>query len=104
MVNSGVPLSAHLTEQHLSALRHELSIQRDLRGLTYDDLAELSGISRRTLVAIEVGTSRGSVESWLHICEALGTTFAQFVGDSVDAHVADIAPQSEGLPEVALTQ
>lgn len=82
-----MPLSAHLTEQHLSALRHELSIQRNLRGLTYDDLALSSGVSRRTLVAIEVGTSRGSVESWLHICEAFGTTFAQFMKDSVDSHV-----------------
>ena len=95
-----MPLSVFLTEQHLSALRHELSIQRDLRGLTYDDLAELSGVSRRTLVAIEVGKSRGSVESWLHICEALGTTFAQFIADSVESHV-DLVPPPQTLHATA---
>lgn len=88
-----MPLPAHLAEQHLSALRHELSVQRDSRGLTYDDLSASSGVSRRTLVAIEVGTSRGSVESWLHICEALGTTFAEFVASSVDSHVDESVPQ-----------
>jgi putative transcriptional regulator len=94
-----VLLSAHLTEQHLTALRHELSIQRDLRGMTYDDLALASGVSRRTLVAIEVGKSRGSVESWLHICEALGTTFAQFMEDSVTAHVDSAVPHTDAPPE-----
>ncbi len=102
--NCSVPLSAHLTEQHLSALRHELSIQRDLRGLTYDDLALASGVSRRTLVAIEVGTSRGSVESWLHICEALGTTFAQFMEDSVAAHVVEFVTRQEGIPDIVRPQ
>ncbi len=90
--NLRVPLSARVTKQYLSALRHELSLQRGRCGLTYDDLAKLSGVSRRTLVAVEVGASRGSVESWLHICEALGTTFAQFMEDSVAAHVHDAVP------------
>jgi putative transcriptional regulator len=95
-----VPLSSHLTNQYFSALRHELSAQRNLRGFTYDDLALASGVSRRTLVAIESGASRGSVESWLHICEALGTTFAQFMGDSVSAQVSEAVPQTreQSLP------
>jgi putative transcriptional regulator len=84
-----MPLSDHLTEQHLSSLRHELSIERNLQGLTYDDLAQASGVSRRTLVSIESGASRGSVESWLHICDALGTTFAKFVTAAEESHVID---------------
>ncbi len=87
-----MPLSRYLTEQHLSALRLELSIRRDSLGLTYDDLAEASGVSRRALVAIEGGDSKGSIESWLHICEALGTTFAEFVMAAADAHTDEARP------------
>jgi putative transcriptional regulator len=81
-----MPLSSHVTAQQLSALRIELSVQRNLQGLTYDDLAQLSGVSRRALVGIEVGTSSGSVESWLQICNALGTTFARFLEVSLESH------------------
>jgi putative transcriptional regulator len=81
-----MPLSLLRTEQNLSALRLELSIRRNLLGLTYDNLALASGVSRRTLVAIEVGTSRGSVDSWLQICDALGTTFALFLTEAFAAH------------------
>jgi len=88
--NGPVPLSKQLVEKHHSALRQELSIRRDKRGLSYNALAKLTGVSRRALVGIEVGSSRGSVETWLHICEALGTTFAQFLEESISAHVDEI--------------
>ena len=90
MVTSAVSLSPHFAEQHLSAIRLEMSIQRNLRGLTYEDLAKASGVSRRTLVAIEGGTSRGSVETWMRICAAFGTTFSQFLQESVASHVIDL--------------
>ena len=90
MVKSAMPLSPHFAEQHLSAIRLEMSIQRNLRGLTYEDLAKTSGVSRRTLVAIEGGTSRGSVETWMRICSAFGTTFSQFLQESVASHVIDL--------------
>ncbi|MFT6534656.1 MAG: transcriptional regulator with XRE-family HTH domain [Alpinimonas sp.] len=84
-----MPLADRLAEQLLSSLRLEMSIERNLQGLTYDDLAQASGVSRRTLVSIETGASRGSVESWLHICDALGTTFAKFVTAAEESHVID---------------
>jgi DNA-binding XRE family transcriptional regulator len=87
-----MPLSSFRFSQNLAALRLELSIQRNLRGLTYDDLALASGVSRRALVAIEVGTSRGSVESWLQICEALGTTFSRFMEIAFISHIAATPP------------
>ncbi|GAB2816735.1 hypothetical protein GCM10027022_03530 [Alpinimonas psychrophila] len=89
---------AHFAEQHLSAIRLEMSIQRNLRGLTYDDLAKSSGVSRRTLVAIEGGTSRGSVETWMRICAAFGTTFSQFLEDSAAAHVVTLDVPLIGKP------
>ena len=95
MVTSGVPLSLHFVEQNLSAIRLEMSIQRNLRGLTYKDLAKASGVCRRTLVAIEGGASRGSVETWMRICAAFGTTFSQFLQESVANHVIDL-----GVPQL----
>lgn len=68
-----------LTEQRVSALRLELSVQRSLHELTYDSLAELSGVSRRTLISIETGQSRGSLETWMKICRALTLDFSKFV-------------------------
>ena len=90
-----MPLSSQVTTQVLSALRLELSIQRDLQGLTYDDLALLSGVSRRALVGIEVGTSSGSVESWLQICDALGMTFAKLM---------ELSSESQTLSTISLEE
>ncbi len=40
-------------------------------GLTYDQLAKISGVSRRTLVSIETGSSPGSMETWFRLSAAL---------------------------------
>ena len=64
-----------LNEQHISALQLEMSIRRAESGLTYDALAERSGVSRRTVISIETGTSRGSLDSWMRIYNALGCDF-----------------------------
>jgi len=73
-----------LNERSISALRLELSVQRSLHQHTYDSLAALSGVSRRTLIAIETGESRGSLETWMKICRALEFDFSEFVGLSED--------------------
>jgi DNA-binding XRE family transcriptional regulator len=44
-------------------------------GITYDDLAALSGVSRRTLVAVETGKSPGSMETWFRLATALSVGF-----------------------------
>lgn len=54
------------------ALRVELSKLRATRGWTYDELAERSGVTRRTLIAIETGTTHGRLESWFRIAQAFG--------------------------------
>jgi DNA-binding XRE family transcriptional regulator len=64
------------------ALRLELGRQRDTKKLTYDDLAKLSGVSRRTLIAIETGTSPGSIQTWLHICRGLQINFSTIIETS----------------------
>lgn len=53
-----------------AALRVELAKQRAARGWTYDELAERTGVSRRTLIAIETGTTHGRLDSWHRIAQA----------------------------------
>ncbi len=60
---------------HLDLLRQLLSTRRSESGLTYDQLAVLSGVSRRTIVSIENGTSPGSMESWGRLTRALNVGF-----------------------------
>lgn len=68
-----------LSEQDISALQLQMSIKRADSGLTYDALARKSGVSRRTLISIETGTSRGSLDSWMRIYNALDTDFGAFL-------------------------
>lgn len=50
---------------------------RKVKGMTLDDLAERSGVGRRTLVQIESGKSNGSVKTWF----ALAETFDISIGE-----------------------
>lgn len=68
-----------LSEQNISALRLELSKKRSELGLTYDALAKKSSVSRRTVISIETGTSRGSLDSWMRIFDALDCDFGRFL-------------------------
>lgn len=71
------------------ALRQRLSELRAERGLTYDELAERSGVSRATLVTIETRahrsrrptspSSRGSLETWWRIAKALDVRLADLL-------------------------
>ncbi|WP_369678176.1 helix-turn-helix transcriptional regulator [Gulosibacter sp. 10] len=59
------------------------------RGWTYDQLAEISGVSRATLIAMETATprsrrpdrpaSRGSLESWWKVAHAFGLPVADLL-------------------------
>jgi putative transcriptional regulator len=64
-------------EPNVSAMRLALGRARHERGWTYDELAEASGVSRRSVVAIEVGTSGGTIDSWWRLSRALGFTFSE---------------------------
>lgn len=42
-------------------------------------MAELSGVSRRTLISIETGQSNGSLESWYYISKALKVELSELL-------------------------
>lgn len=74
---------------NFEALRLRLSQLRASRGWTYDQLAEYSGVSRATLIAMETGSarnrrpgkpaSRGSLESWWYIARAFNLSAAELL-------------------------
>jgi putative transcriptional regulator len=55
-------------------LRNQIKVQRAMRDLTQADLAELAGITRRSVNAIEAGRMVPSVLLALKIARALGVT------------------------------
>ena len=72
-------------QPNFSALRASLSRLRDERGLTYDDLAERTGLSRRAIVALATGELRngqateGKLSSWYLIARALDVPLGELV-------------------------
>jgi putative transcriptional regulator len=61
------------------ALRLALSRLRAERAWTYDTLAEKSGVTRRTLISIETGTTHGRLESWFRIAQAFDVELGQLL-------------------------
>lgn len=46
---------------------------RDESGLTYDQLEQVTGLSRRTLVNLATGRYRGDLKTWLLLSRAFKT-------------------------------
>ena len=61
------------------ALRLTLARLRNDHGWSFDELAERSGVSRRTLIAMEHGTTNGRLESWFRVAEAFGVGLPKLV-------------------------
>jgi putative transcriptional regulator len=66
-------------EPNFEALRLELGRMRGARGWTYDQLAERSGVTRRTLIAMETGTTNGRLASWFRVAQAFDTELSELV-------------------------
>ncbi|MCX5076946.1 helix-turn-helix domain-containing protein [Streptomyces sp. NBC_00513] len=81
-------------DPNLEALRLELSRLRAARGWTYDQLAERSGLARRTLIEIEQGRTIGSLATWHAIAHALGTPLGDILGFLCQGHELPAPPTS----------
>ena len=57
-----------------NGLRNTLKVQRAMRDLTQADLAELAGVTRKSVNAIETGNMVPSIILALRIAGALGVT------------------------------
>ena len=70
-----VPSSNLIQMPPLCLLRDLLRERRRRHGFTYDTLARVSGVSRRTIVSLEKGDSTGSLETWYRLSRALHVGF-----------------------------
>jgi putative transcriptional regulator len=73
-------------EPNHEALRHELSRLRADKRLTYDQLAELTGLSRTVLINLETGHTRGSLDTWHRVAHALGVPLSSLVDQLCRGH------------------
>lgn len=58
----------------MARLRQVFNVQRERSGMTYDDLAEASGISRRTLLHISSGKYVGDLRTWIVLAKVWGVS------------------------------
>ena len=72
----------------LDNLRRFLSLRRSKLGLTYDQLALASGVSRRTIVSIETGNSPGSMATWYRLAAALNIGFDELFASAAEQPAA----------------
>jgi putative transcriptional regulator len=73
-------------EPNHEALRHELSRLRAERGLTYDQFAELTGLSRTVLINLETGHTRGSLDTWHRVAHALSVPLGSLIDRLCQGH------------------
>jgi DNA-binding XRE family transcriptional regulator len=73
-------------EPNHEALRHELSRLRAEKRLTYDKLAELTGLSRTVLINLEHGTTRGSLDTWHRVAHGLGVPLGSLMDQLCHGH------------------
>lgn len=64
----------------MSALRQAFTDLRKRSGMTYDELAEATGLSRRTLLNIGAGTYHGDLRTWLILARALHVSLDETLG------------------------
>ncbi|MDT0382437.1 helix-turn-helix transcriptional regulator [Streptomyces sp. DSM 42041] len=73
-------------DPNLNALRLELARVRAERGYTYDQLADRSGLARRTLIEIEQGRTIGTLKTWHALAHALEVPIDGFLSHLCDGH------------------
>lgn len=63
----------------MTRLRAAFDTARVNSGTTYDELAERTGISRRTLLDIATGRSAGNLRTWALIARGLDTPLDELI-------------------------
>jgi transcriptional regulator with XRE-family HTH domain len=87
--SDGAPTAAFVTR-----LGEQLRGRRKDAGLTVQQLAERSGLSRRMLTQIELGQANPSLATVDRLARALGTDFATLARDDVDAPLTVHPPRA----------
>ncbi|MFF9364480.1 helix-turn-helix transcriptional regulator [Streptomyces griseoluteus] len=75
-------------DPNLTALRVALARLRGERGWTFDELAERSGLARRTLIDLEHGRTTGSLTTWHALAHAFDVPIERFLATLCEGHPA----------------
>ncbi|MBI1300078.1 MAG: helix-turn-helix domain-containing protein [Alphaproteobacteria bacterium] len=73
-------LPDHVLNELAARQNHPIKVIRKYRGMTQNDLAEASGISRPYLTEIETGKKDGSIRAMKAIAEALEVSVGDLTG------------------------
>ena len=73
-------------DPNLQALREEIARLRAERSWSYDQLAERSGLSRRTLIEIEQGRAVGTVPTLHALAHAFGVPVSRLTDTLCAGH------------------
>ncbi len=76
-----MPLPTPPKDPDLGRLSSQLKILREDRGLTYEQLAERAGLSRRGVISMERGERTGNIRSWFRVAQALGVSFSELMSE-----------------------
>lgn len=68
-------------EPDLSRLRGILNQRRGGAGLTFEQLAERSGVSRQTLLNVSSGKYHGDLRTWLRLSRAFGVDMDELLAE-----------------------
>jgi len=80
------PVATEATATTTAALGDELRRQRKTKGMSLDDLANASGVSRAMISKIERGQSSPSTSILSKLVDALDTSVARLLGQEVKQH------------------
>ena len=72
------------SEPELSRLRAMFNRRREEAGPTFDQLAEVSGVSRQTLLNVSSGRYHGDLRTWLKLSRAFGVGMDEMLGEVWD--------------------
>lgn len=76
-------------EPNLTAMRIAFSTKRKAGRLTYEDVAEKSGIARRTVQRLETGEREGNLKTWFYLANAVDLQFSTLVSSLYDEPAPD---------------
>ena len=79
-------------DEHLAPLAESLRAQRKSRGMSIEQLAAASGVSRSMISKIERAEAMPSTSVLSRLAEALGVTFSQLLVEP-DTHDVVVLPQ-----------
>lgn len=67
-------MSKSAPEPDLSAMRAVFNTRRVASGMTFEELAEASQVSRRTLLNVSAGNYHGDLRTWLMLAKVWGVS------------------------------